>query len=101
MLCSDPSLAISRRKLLILSFIMFISLKLEQMIDFVLSVSLKRRAQKKDKRERERVSERREKRERERERGGDNALYPVLHLSLQLSFLLQSEVIKEYYVRLP
>ena len=50
------------------------------------------------------MSERREKRERERERergGGDNALYPVLHLSLQLSFLLQSEVIKEYYVRLP
>ena len=71
MLCSDPSLAISRKKLLILPFIMFISLKLEQMIDFVLSVTLKRRAQKKDERERER----------ERERG-NNSLYPVLHLSL-------------------
>ena len=47
---SHPSLAISRKKLLILSFIMFISLKLEQMINFVLSVSLKRRAKKKDKR---------------------------------------------------
>ena len=32
MLCSDPSLDISR-KILILSFIMFISLKLEQMIE--------------------------------------------------------------------
>ena len=41
----------------------------------------------KDTRERERE------RVRERERG-DNSLYPVLHLSLQLSFLLLSEVIK-------
>ena len=54
MLCSHPSLAISRKKLLILLFIMFISLKLEQMINFVPSVCLKRRAQKKEKRERER-----------------------------------------------
>ena len=73
MLCSHPSLAISRKILLILSFIMFISLNLGQTINIVLCVSLKRRAQTKDKRERER--------ERERERG-DNSLYPVLHLSL-------------------
>ena len=55
---------------------MFIFLKVEQMIDFVLNVRLKRRAQKeKHKRERERE------RERKRERG-DNSVYPVLHLSL-------------------
>ena len=45
MLCSHPILAISK-KILILSFIMFISLKLEQMINFALNVRLKRRAQK-------------------------------------------------------
>ena len=56
MLYSHPSLAISRKKLLILLFIMFISLKLEQMINFVPSVCLKRSAQKRE-------------RERERERG--------------------------------
>ena len=55
---------------------MFIFLKLEQMIDFVLSVRLKRKAQK----EKHRKEIEREK-ERERERG-DNSLYPVLHLSL-------------------
>ena len=55
---------------------MFNSLKLEQMIDFVLKVRLKMRAQKeRHKRERERE------REREGERG-DNSFYPVLHLSL-------------------
>ena len=75
---------------------MFNSLKLEQMIDFVLKVRLKFRAQKeRHKRERERERER----ETERERG-DNSLYPVLHLSLKLSFLLQSEVIKQYNFRL-
>ena len=47
---------------------MFISLKLEQVKDFVLSVRLKRRAWKE-----------RHKREKER---GDNSLYSVLHLSL-------------------
>ena len=58
---------------------MIISLKLEQMKDFVLSVRLKRRACKeRHKRERERE---REKERRERGRG-DNSLYPVLHLSL-------------------
>ena len=57
---------------------MFIFLKLEQMIDFVLNVRLKRRVQK-EKHKRERERER--KRERERDRG-DNSLYPVLHLSL-------------------
>ena len=65
MLCSHPSFAISR-KILILSFIMFISLNLGQMPNFVLCVSLKRRAKTKDKRERERERERElEKRERE------------------------------------
>ena len=59
---------------------MFIFLKLEQMIDFVLSVRLKRRAQKeKHKREREREREREKERERER---GDTSLNQVLHLSL-------------------
>ena len=48
------------------------------MIDFVLSVRLKRRAQK-ETQERERERERERKKERER---GDNSLYPVLHLSL-------------------
>ena len=71
MLCSDPFFAISRINI-ILSFIMIVSLKLEQMVAFVLSVRLKRRAWKE-----------RHKRERERERErGDNSLYPVLHLSL-------------------
>ena len=60
------------KKKISLSSIMFNSLKLEQMIDFVLKVRLKLRAQKE-----------RHKRERERERErGDNSLYPVLHLSL-------------------
>ena len=44
MLCSDPRIAISRKKISFLSFIMFIFLQLEQMIDFDLSVRLKRRA---------------------------------------------------------
>ena len=66
MLCPHPSLAISRKILLIISFIMFISLNLGQMINFVPCVSLKRRARTKDKRERE--SERESER-RERERG--------------------------------
>ena len=62
---------------------MIISLKLEQMKDFVLSVRLKRRAWKeRHKRGREREREREREKER-RERGrGDNSLYPVLHLSL-------------------
>ena len=73
---------------------MFISLKLEQMINFALNVRLKRRAQKeRHKKEREREKEK------ERERG-DISLYPVLHLSLLLSLFLQSEVIKEYNVGL-
>ena len=71
MLRSDPFFAISRINI-ILSFIMIASFKLEQMVAFVLSVRLKRRAWKE-----------RHKRERERERErGDNSLYPVLHLSL-------------------
>ena len=65
-----------KKKISSLSSIMFNSLKLEQMIDFVLKVRLKMRAQKE-----------RHKREREREREGgrergDNSFYPVLHLSL-------------------
>ena len=49
-----------KKKISFLSFIMFISLKLEQMKDFVLSVRLKRRAQKErhnGEREREAISE--------------------------------------------
>ena len=53
-----PSLPL-QEKISFLSFIMFISLKLEQVKDFVLSVRLKRRARKE-----------RHKREREREREG-------------------------------
>ena len=51
-----------QEKISVLSFIMFISLKLEQMIDFVLSIRPKRRARKeryKRERERERERERR------------------------------------------
>ena len=69
---------------------MFISFKLEQMIYFVLTETKEEITERKT-RERER--------ERERERD-DNYLYPVLHLSLLLSFILQSEVIKEDNVRL-
>ena len=71
MLCSHPSLAISRKQLSLLPFVMFISFKLEQMIYYVLKIRLKRSQKERHKRGRER----------ERERG-DKSLYLVLHLSL-------------------
>ena len=55
-----PALLFQEKKISFLSFIMFIFLQLEQMIDFVLSVRLKRRARKeRHNRERERERERR------------------------------------------
>ena len=54
-----------KKKISFLSFIMFIFLQLEQMIDFVLSVRLKRRARK-ERHNGEREKERERERERER-----------------------------------